>query len=196
LVREVLTNRVSEELQGMKQARALFPSWTTRGLPDGIVHSAGISLITAIGQILGYESYSEMPAPHIGRYAYVGDDVRSDSAWFDRSSGRAVLLAEFERYAGTVDEGKLMSKVENLLLAQHRWEETPACAVLAYWTKSLRDLPDHEVLVSQYRRGFQTRAMESVDGTSSSCLLICQFILRESDPGKWRLDLVKQRGVR
>ena len=193
---EDLTERVSQKLQQMQHVRELFPTWTLRGLPDGTVHSAGISLMTALGQVLGYESYCEMPAPRKGRYAYVGDDVRSDSAWFDRSSGRAVLLAEFERYAGTVDQGKLAIKVENLLLAQHRWEGTPTCVVLAYWTKSLRDLPDHEDLVRRYRRGFITRAMESVDGTSSSALLLCQFILRQSDTGNWRLDLVKERDVR
>jgi hypothetical protein len=107
-----------------------------------------------------------------------------------------VLLAEFERYSGQIDESKLSAKVENLLLAHHRWGEKPECLVLAYWTKSLRDLPDHDSLAYRFRRGFQTSAMERVDGSSSGILLVYQFILREADPGCWRLDQVKERGIR
>jgi hypothetical protein len=99
------------DLLAMRQARELFPLWTSRGLPDGTIHSAGISLLTALGQTLGYESYCEMPAPRQGHYAHVGDDVRSDSAWFNRSTGTAILLAEFERYSGIVDEGGLLAKI-------------------------------------------------------------------------------------
>jgi hypothetical protein len=38
--------------------------------------------------------------------------------------------------------------------------------------------------------------MEPVDGTSRGALLVYQFILKEADPGLWRLDQVKERGVR
>lgn len=179
----------------MRQALESFPLWTSQGLPDGTVHSAGVSLLTVLGQTLGYEAYCEMPAPRKGRYAHVGDDVRSDSAWFDRNTARPVLLAEFERYSGQMDEGGLQTKVKNLLLAHHRWGEMPECVVLAYWTKSLRQLPDHNALVHIYRRGFQTRAMEPVDGTSSGALFLYQFILKEADSGYWRLDQVRERGV-
>ncbi len=195
-VADELTNLLSAELLAMRSAKDLFPLWTSRGLPDGTVHSAGVSLLTALGQTLGYESYCEMPAPRQGRYGHVGDDVRSDSAWFDRGTGRAVLLAEFERYTGIADEVDLLAKVRNLLLAHHRWGETPGCVVLAYWTKSLRDLPDHDALAHDYRRGFQTSAMEPVEGASSGALLVYQFILRETDSGYWRLDSVKKRGIR
>lgn len=195
-VHDGLTGRLNTGLLQMQQARSLFPLWTSRGLPDGTVHSAGISLLTALGQTLGYEAYCEMPAPRKGRYAHVGDDVRSDSAWFDRSTGCPLLLAEFERYSGQVDESGLLTKVKNLLLAHHRWGEIPECLVLAYWTKSLRDLPDHDVLGHTFRRGFQTRAMEPVDGSSRGALLVYQFILKKADPGCWRLDQVKERGTR
>jgi hypothetical protein len=195
-VRDGLTGRLNSELLALQQARESFPLWTSRGLPDGTIHSAGISMLTTLGQALGYEAYCEMPAPRKGRYAYVGDDVRSDSAWFDRNTGGPVLLAEFERYSGQIDESGLLIKVKNLLLAHHRAGETAECLVLAYWTKSLRDLPDHDALAHVFRRGFQTRAMEPVDGSSSGALLIYQFIVREADPGCWRLDQVKERGVR
>jgi hypothetical protein len=104
-------------------------------------------------------------------------------------------LAEFERYSGQIDVSRLQAKVKNLLLAHHRWGEMPECVVLAYWTKSLRQLPDHDALAHVYRRGFQTRAMEPVDGTSSGALFLYQFILKEVDPGYWRLDQVRERGV-
>jgi len=191
-----LINRVNSELLGLQLARESFPLWTSRGLPDGTIHSAGISLLTALGQALGYESYSEMPAPRKGRYAHVGDDVRSDSAWFDRITGHPVVLVEFERYSGQIDENGLMTKVKSLLLAHHRWGEMSECLVLAYWTMSLRDLPNHDALAHTFRRGFQTRAMEPVDGSSSGTLFFYQFILREADSDCWRLDQVKERGVR
>lgn len=191
-----LTGRLNAELLALQQARESFPLWTSRGLPDGTIHSAGISMLTMLGQALGYEAYCEMPAPRKGRYAHAGDNVRSDSAWFDRKTGGPVLLAEFERYSGQTHESELLAKVKNLLLAHHRWGEMSECLVLAYWTKSLRDLPDHDVLAHTFRRGFQTRAVESVDGTSRGALLIYQFILKEADPGFWRLDSVKARGVR
>ena len=82
-----LTGRLSTELLALHQARESFPLWTSRGLPDGTIHSAGISMLTALGQALGYEAYCEIPAPHKGRYAHVGDDVRSGWGWFDRNSG-------------------------------------------------------------------------------------------------------------
>lgn len=195
-VADGLTKRLNTELLAMRSAKDLFPLWTSRGLPDGTIHSAGVSLLTTLGQTLGYESYCEMPAPRQGRYAHVGDDVRSDSAWFDRGTGHAVLLAEFERYTGIVDEGGLLAKVRNLLLAHHRWCQAIECVVLAYWTKSLRDLPDHGALAHDYRRGFQTRAMEPVDGATSGALLVYQFILKETDSGYWRLDSIKERGIR
>jgi hypothetical protein len=195
-VHDPLTSRLNSELLALQQARESFPLWTSRGLPEGTIHSAGISLLTTLGQSLGYEAYCEMPAPRKGRYAHVGEDVRSDSAWLDRNTGFPALLAEFERYSGLIDEGCLITKVKNLLLAHHRWGEMAECLVLAYWTKSLRDLPDHDALAGIFRRGFQTRAMEPVDGSSNGALLVYQFILRGTDPGCWRLDQVKERGVR
>jgi len=195
-VTDGLTGRLNTELLALRQARESFPLWTSRGLPDGTIHSAGISMLTALGQGLGYEAYCEMPAPRKGRYAHVGEDVRSDSAWFDLNTGCPVLLAEFERYSGQIDESGLLIKVKNLLLAHHRWGEMAECLVLAYWTKSLRDLPDHDALARVFRRGFQTRAMEPVDGSSSGALLVYQFILKDADFGCWRLDQVKERGVR
>lgn len=195
-MRDGLAKRLRLDLPGMRQARDTFPLWTSRGLPDGTIHSAGISLLTTLGQTLGYESYCEMPAPRAGRYAQVGDDVRSDSAWFDRAVGRLALLAEFERYSGTADEGKLVTKVENLLLAHHRWGAKADCIIMAYWTKSLRDLPNHDLLADRFRRGFATSAMETVDGSPSGSLLFYQFILKSADPGVWRLDQVRERGAR
>jgi hypothetical protein len=195
-VSDGLTTRISAELLALQQTRDSFPLWTSRGLPDGTIHSAGVSMLTILGQALGYEAYCEMPAPRQGKYAYAGDDVRSDSAWFDRKTGCPVLLAEFERYSGQTYESELLTKVKNLLLAHHRWGEMSECLVLGYWTKSLRDLPDHDLLAHTFRRGFQTRALEPVDGASRGALLMYQFILKEAEPGYWRLDQVKERGVR
>lgn len=186
--------RIGERLHDLQLARELFPLWVETGLRDYscTIHSYGISFWSALGRVIGYEALGELPAPANGRYANVGDDVRSDSAWFDRVSGEPVLLVEFERYDGLVDEEKLIRKVDNLLLAHHRWGQ-PAHVVLAYWTKGLCDSPDHGKLTARFKTGFQTSAMERVEGSSKGNLLMYQFLLRQSDSGRWRLWQIKQR---
>src|SRR5262245_16690482 len=116
--------RSLEEGSAMELARKLVPSWIN-GFEDYscTIHSAGVSFWSAMGYEFGYESYSELPAPQNGPYAFVGTDVRSDSVWFDRSSGEPVTIVEFERYSGIIDAPKLAHKAGNLLLAHHRWEQ-------------------------------------------------------------------------
>jgi hypothetical protein len=188
--------RITEQVQNLRLARELFPSWVETGFKDYscTVHSYGISFWTALGQAMGYEAICELPAPSNGRYSAVGDDVRSDSAWFDRQSSEPILLVEFERYDGLADKDKLMGKVSNLLLAHHRWGQR-ARVVLAYWTKGLCDCPDHAMLANRFKCGYHTSAMERVEGSGIGTLLIYQFILRECEIGRWRLWQIRERGT-
>jgi len=195
-VAENVAKRLGQELGDMRVAERLFPGWVSRGLPDYscTIHSAGISFWSSLGQAMGYEAFSEMPAPQQGCYAFVGDDVRSDSVWFHKETGQPVLLVEFERYSGPIDEEKLRAKADSLLLAHHRWGEKAECAVLAYWTRGLRDLPDHDLLAQRFRRGYRTAAMQPIAGSAVGVLLVYQFILNDAGEARWRLSQIKQRG--
>ena len=182
---------------GLAFARGAFPVWVERGLPDYslTLHSAGTSYWAALGHHLGFTGLAEFPAPPEGPFAHVGDDVRSDAAWFDRRTHRPVLLAEFERYEGEQDGPKLQAKVDSLLLAHHRWGQSARFLVLAYWTKGLVGLPRHEELRQRFRTGLTTRAMEQVHGSAAGEVLFFQFILRETPEGQWRLWQIRARGT-
>jgi hypothetical protein len=72
----------------------------TPGDVGHLIHSLGCTFLTAAGRDHGFAAVSEVPMPHEGPFAHVEEDVRSDSVWFDRTTKRVTLLAEFERYAG------------------------------------------------------------------------------------------------
>ncbi len=148
-----------------------------------------------MGTILGYTSISEMPAPQDGSCAFVGDDVRSDSLWFYASDHKPIAVIEFERYARQSDEDKLVGKVDNLLLAYHRWGMEPRVLVLAYWTKGLATLPNHARLRRRVKQGFVTPAKERVEAAVDCELLFFQTVLSETDTGRWRLSQVVERGL-
>jgi hypothetical protein len=95
----------------------------------------GISYLTLLGDRLGYVSVTEVPAPCTGKYAYVGNDIRSDAVWFNRLTKEPSAITEFERYSGKEDNLKLENKAKNLLLAYHRWSVKAELLILAYWTK-------------------------------------------------------------
>jgi hypothetical protein len=138
---------------------------------------------------------AEMPAPHFGEAAWKGQDVISDSAWFRRDSERPEVLVEFERYSDEMDAAKLAGKVQNLVLGHWRWAESPRLLVLAYWSKGLRNLPDHQKLRSIVRDGFQTIARESVKGCRNARIVFVQFLFDEAPGNRWKLARVLERGV-
>lgn len=195
-----LTERVESiiatELQNFQTAEIL-PILTDWGVQDeGVcIHSLGVTFLTILGHRLGYVAVAEMPAPKQGKYAHVGDDVRSDSVWFDRASRYPLLIAEFERYNGFVDKTKLEGKVNNLLLAQHRWNETAELLMLAYWTKGLVSLPEHAELGQIIKRGFETQAKERVFGCMKGKLVFFQFVMRETRDGLLHLAQIIHRGT-
>src|SRR5580704_9539373 len=106
------------ESEQLKIAADLFPQAVVRGLPDFScnIHSFGCSYWTALGNHAGFSAICEMPAPNLGVAALKGYNVISDTAWFAKSQDHPEVLVEFERYSDEGDAGKLLSKVQNLLL--------------------------------------------------------------------------------
>lgn len=136
---------------------AHLPIWTLWGVRDTghLIHSLGCTFLTAAGRDLGYVAISEVPAPREGPLAQIEEDVRSDSVWFDRTTRRVSLVAEFERYAGKQKD--LSPKLETLLLAQQRWGCRDATLLLAYWSVGLVSLPDHDKLRASCLKAFKRR---------------------------------------
>ncbi len=171
-----------------------LPMWTEWGVRDvgHLVHSLGCTFLTAAGRDLGFSAVSEVPAPREGSLAQVEEDVRSDSVWFDRTTRRVALVAEFERYAGKQKD--LRPKVETLLLAQQRWACEDATLLLAYWSVGLVTLPDHDSLRSIVRRGFSAMGGVRVPGNSKARLIFYQFVVRAGQDGLLRLENIIRRG--
>jgi len=171
-----------------------LPMWTEWGVHDigHLVHSLGCTFLTAAGRDLGYAAVSEVPAPRGGPLAHVEEDVRSDSVWFDRTTRRVALVAEFERYAGKQKD--LRPKVETLLLAQQRWACEDATLLLAYWSVGLVTLPDHDSLRSIMRGGFSAMGGVRVPGNPKARLIFYQFVARAGQDGLLRLESIIRRG--
>jgi hypothetical protein len=168
--------------------------WTEWGVRDlgHLVHSLGCTFLTAVGRDRGFAAISEVPAPREGPFAHVEEDVRSDSVWFDRTTRRVALLAEFERYAGKQKD--LSPKIETLLLAQHRWDCEDATLLLAYWSIGLVTLPDHDSLRSIVREGFSALGGVRVPGNPRARVVFYQFVVRAGQDGLLRLANIMRRG--
>lgn len=102
------------------------------------------------------------------------------------------MLAEFERYTGQRKD--LKPKVENLLLAQHRWEVPDCKLLMAYWTEGLVSLPDHGELRSVVSSGFTTSVREEVSGGNSGTIQFLQFVMTKGRDGLLRLTGIVVRG--
>jgi hypothetical protein len=151
-----------------------------------------VSLWTLRGHQLRHVAMCEAPAPSGAPHSEVG--VRLDSIWIDRQMQRPLLLAEFERYEGPQDAAKLNRKVQNLLIAHRRWDETASVLTLSYWTKGLAALPPHDEFRQLFRDGFVTAARERVTGSAKGQLLFFQFVLSEGPDNRLRLTHVIPRG--
>jgi hypothetical protein len=178
----------------VEAASSHLPMWTEWGVRDvgHLVHSLGCTFLTAADRDLGFAAISEVPAPREGPFVHVEEDVRSDSVWFERTTKRVALLAEFERYAGKKKD--LSPKVETLLLAQQRWRCEDSALLLAYWTVGLVTLPDHDSLRNIARVGFSALGGVRVPGNPTARLIFYQFVVRAGQDGLLRLENIIRRG--
>lgn len=195
---DFVRQKLENEAETLKVARAVLPSWFSEGFDDYscLIHSLGCTYFTSLGRDLGFQAVAEYPSPTIGPMAFVGKDVRCDSAWFVADKFQLAVIVEFERYEGVTDSWDLQWKIQSLSLAYHRSETKPFIAVLAYWTKKSAILPDHSELSHIFRHGFETIEKQRVPGITDCRLLIYQLV-HEFDPrsGKWKLWRMLERGT-
>lgn len=180
----------------MDIANDLFPQIVVPGLPDYScnIHSFGCSFWTLLGHRAGFSAMCEMPAPNAGIAALKGENVISDNAWFAKDQTHPEVLVEFERYSAAGDAAKLSAKVKNLLLGYWRWNQCPKVLVLAYWTKGLRDLPDHQTIRAIIQNGFSTTARETVPGARNVGIRFFQFLFEADPQGRCKLVRIIERG--
>jgi len=197
-VNDSILQILDSEERMLDVAKDALPAWMTSGFRDYscTIHSVGCSYFSALGDRMGLQAVSELPIEQHGDYAFVGSDVRCDSAWFTKDTFKLMALVEFERYDGARDMDDLISKVKNLALACHRSPTTPALSILAYWTKNSQQLPDHNQLRTLFRSGFETSERQRVPGVRGGVLRIFQLVhetVAHSD--RWRLWRIKERAA-
>src|SRR5262249_24755962 len=96
----------------------LAPDWGAKD-EDALLHTVGINLFAGLGRAAGFAGLAEFPVPRAVQWQR--KVVRVDSAWFDRSSRRPVVLVEFERYSMET----VLEKLTNLYVAAHGCDAAP-----------------------------------------------------------------------
>ena len=104
----------------------LSADWGVRD-EDALVHTCGVNLFAGLGRAGGFAALTEFPVPRAEQWQK--KLVRVDSAWFDRSTRRPVVLVEFERLSSQ----RAMEKMVNLCVAARATEEPPDVLLLCLW---------------------------------------------------------------
>lgn len=168
-----------------------FPVLKKHGLRDEdvLVHSLGCSVWNTLGHELGYTAVVEGPAPVAS-----GNDIRSDSVWFDRSSNVPVVLIEFERYDGT-DRGrsKLVEKLTNLMEAAVRWNGIPQLLVLSAWSPGLVSAPDFAYLENLFVKGARNTKGTLIPKPTGCELLLHRMVFDQEADGNLRIKHMSYR---
>lgn len=185
-----LVDAIREKLDGDFLAEA-FPVLNKHGLRDEdvFVHSIGCSIWNTLGHELGYTAIVEGPAPVAS-----GNDIRSDSVWFDKSSNTPIVLIEFERYDGT-DRGraKLVEKLTNLMEAAMRWGNQPKLLVLSAWSPGLVSAPDFTYLENLFVSGRRNSKGTYIPKPAGCNLLLHRMVFEQEVDRKLRIKHMSYR---
>jgi len=185
-----IASTIQNKLEGDFISQA-FPVLKSHGLKDEdvLVHSIGCSVWNTLGHELGFMAVVEGPAPVAS-----GNDIRSDSVWFDKGSNTPLVLIEFERYDGTErGKGKLVEKLTNLMEAAMRWDNQPVLLVLSAWSPGLVSAPDFEELEKMFLQGTQNSKGSIVPKPSGCGLLLHRMIFDQEVDGLLRLKRMSFR---
>lgn len=185
-----LRDRIQEMLEGDFIEDA-FPVLVRQGVKDADVfmHSLGCSVWNTLGHELGYMAVAEGPAPVAS-----GDNIRSDSVWFDKGSITPSVLIEFERYDGSErGKAKLITKLTNLMEASQRWDHQPVLLVLSTWSSGLVSAPDFAALEEMFRRGVSNSKGSRIPKPTGCSLLLHRMVFGPDFDGILRLKHMKFR---
>ena len=104
----------------------LSSDWGTKD-EDALLHTLGINLFAGLARAGGYIGLVEFPVPRAQQWQR--KLVRVDSAWFDRTTCRPLVLVEFERFSMET----VLEKLTNLYVAAHGCEVAPDLLLLCVW---------------------------------------------------------------
>lgn len=165
--------RIQDALEG-DFIESAYPVLVRHGVKDSdvLMHSLGCSVWNTLGHELGYMAVAEGPAPVAS-----GDNIRSDSVWFDKESIAPRVLIEFERYDGR-DRGKakLVEKLTNLMEAALRWNHQPDLLVLSAWSSGLVSAPDFSALEEMFQQGVLNTKGTRIPSPVSCSLLLHRMV--------------------
>lgn len=185
-----LMDTIQDRLEGNFIAGA-FPVLVGQGVKDADVfmHSLGCSVWNTLGHELGYMAVAEGPAP-IGS----GDNIRSDSVWFDKQNIVPCVLIEFERYDGSQHgKAKLAEKISNLMEASLRWNQQPVLLVLSTWSSGLVSAPDFTALEEVFRKGVSNSKGSHIPSPAGCSLLLHRMVFEPDYDGFLRLKKMSFR---
>lgn len=185
-----LIQKIKQEMTMDGFLKTDYPAFVEWGVEDQdvMVHSLGVSCWNTLGYKLGYMPVAECPAPLSG---VPGDDIRSDSVWFDKKTKSPLVIIEFERYGGkTKGKQKLYEKTENLFEASERWGGMPYLLILASWSSGMVSAPDHKTMVQKIRQGFKNRKGAFIPGNTDARFLFSRFCFQPSQYNKLKLDRI------
>jgi hypothetical protein len=185
-----LANKIKQEMSMHDFIKTAYPALVEWGVEDQdvMIHSLGVSCWNTLGYKLGYMSVAECPAPFPD---VPGDDIRSDSVWFDKQTRDPLVVVEFERYDGTgKGKKKLYEKTENLFEASERWGRVPHLLILSSWSCGMVSAPDHKKMVKEIRKGFKNRKGAFVPVSTGAQFLFSRFCFQPSQGNKLKLDRI------
>lgn len=185
-----LVATIREKLEGNFIDEA-FPVMRKHGLRDEdvFVHSVGCSVWNTLGHELGYTAVVEGPAPVAS-----GNDIRSDSVWFEKLSHIPLVLIEFERYDGTNSgRTKLVAKLTNLMEAAMRWGNQPKLLVLSAWSPGLVSAPDFTYLENLFISGVRNSKGTYIPKPVGCDLLLHRMVFEQEVDSKLRIKHMTYR---
>lgn len=171
-----------------------FPMLTKKGVKDAdvLMHSLGCSVWNTLGHVLGYMAVVEGPAPVAS-----GDNIRSDSVWFDKEKLAPSVLVEFERYDGSErSKAKLVEKLSNLIEAASRWNQEPSLLVLSAWSPGLVSAPDFAALELLFCNGVKNDKGSYFPKPTTCSLLLHRLVMESDHSGSLHLKHMKFRWSR
>lgn len=171
-----------------------FPVLLHQGVKDEhvYVHSIGCSLWNTLGHEFDYMAVVEGPAP-----SAAGNDIRSDSIWFDKKTVTPKVLIEYERFDGTYKgKRKLLEKLINLIDAAARWQSSTELLVLSFWSQDLVSLPDFNELEQVFQNGALNNKGAFLQVPNNCQLLINRMMFIKGSDGLLRLKNMTYRCIK
>lgn len=173
-------DKVLAEFTSLRLLATHYPAMAVTGVRDSgpAIHSHFLSYLLALGNHLGYSAVADSPLafPSTEPEQPDADLIRPDSTWYDRESGRPVVIAEFERHEPRL-AGKLREKAQNLVAFYYQASGAPSLVLFIYWVLSGRTAN----LAGVVRVFRETTVRRGVPLPPPACrVLVCKCVMQST----------------